>query len=142
MSACSSTIGPQEVWSGEKPTPLEQAMLTFYHYAKCATCVKAKKYLMAKGYNLKEVDITTDPPNPAILTGLIQKSGRPYTDFLNRSGQVYREQDMKEKVASLSEKEIVAILARNGRLIKRPIVTDGKQTTVGFSEAEFSKHWP
>jgi arsenate reductase len=117
-------------------------MLTFYHYAKCSTCVKAKKHLMAGGYHLKEVDITTDPPDTAMLTDLIKKSGRPYTDFLNRSGQTYREQKMKDKVASLSEKEIVAILSQNGRLIKRPIVTDGKQTTVGFSEAEFSKHWP
>jgi arsenate reductase len=117
-------------------------MLTFYHYARCGTCIKAKKYLTSKGYALQEIDITTAPPSAAELTRLIARSGRPYTDFLNRSGVQYREKNMKEKVKQLSEKEIVAMLASEGRLIKRPIVTDGTEVTVGFSEADFKKAWP
>ncbi len=115
--------------------------MTFYHYAKCTTCVKARKELLAKGYLLKAVDITTAPPDTAMLVALIQKSGRPYTDFLNRSGQAYREQNLKEKVSRLSEREIVAILSQNGRLIKRPIVTDGEKVTVGFNATEFARVW-
>ncbi len=117
-------------------------MLTFYHYAKCSTCVKAKKHLTALGHPLKEIDLTTDPPSAKTLTDLIAKSGRPYTDFLNRSGVQYREENMKEKVQRLSQEEIIRILARNGRLIKRPIVTDGKRVTVGFDAREFDTAWP
>jgi len=116
-------------------------ILTFYHYPKCATCAKAKKALRLKGYILKEVDVTTTPPSQAILARLIQKSGLRYTDFLNRSGAVYREQKMREKVDKLSEREVVAMLAQNGRLIKRPLVTDGEKVTVGFNAAEFAKIW-
>ncbi len=116
-------------------------MLTFYHYSRCMTCVKAQKYLTSRGFQLHEIDITTNPPSEKQLTALIKKSGRPYTDFLNRSGIQYREQKMKEKVGHLSEREIVALLAENGRLIKRPIVTEGEKVTVGFNPDDFSRVW-
>jgi arsenate reductase len=116
-------------------------MLTFYHYTRCNTCVIAKKYLVAKGHSLKEVDITTNPPPAGVLTNLIKKSGRPYTDFLNRSGAQYRQENMKERLKHLPEEEIVNLLASNGRLIKRPIVTDGERVTVGFNKADFDRIW-
>lgn len=116
-------------------------MLKFYHYAKCQTCVKAKKFLTGKQYALQEIDITTSPPSARELKELIKKSGKPYANFLNRSGVQYREKNMKEKVKQLSEDEIIKILSEDGRLIKRPIVTDGKKTTVGFNEEEFKKIW-
>ncbi len=122
-----------------KPAPKN---LAFFHYARCSTCVKAKQRLIEQGYTLDETDITTHPPSASLLADFIQKSGRPYTDFLNRSGTAYREENMKEKVARLSEQDVIRMLSENGRLIKRPIVTDGKKVTVGFSAAEFSLIWP
>ncbi|MHB8482667.1 MAG: arsenate reductase family protein [Nitrospiria bacterium] len=116
-------------------------MLKFYHYSKCQTCVKAKKFLTARRHQLEEIDITTSPPSFTELKGYIQKSGRPYTDFLNRSGIQYREKNMKELVKTLPENDVVKILSGEGRLIKRPIVTDGKKVTVGFNEEEFKKIW-
>ena len=41
----------------------------------------------------------------------------------------------------MSEDEQIALLASNGRLIKRPIVTDGDQVTVGFKEETYEQHW-
>lgn len=116
-------------------------MLTFYGYAKCSTCVNAKKFLAALGQSLTDIDITTAPPSTNELRGLIAKSGRPYTDFLNRSGLQYRALDMKSKVKMLPENAIIQLLASEGRLIKRPIVTDGTRVTVGFSTEVFRKTW-
>lgn len=116
-------------------------MLTVFGYPKCSTCVNAKKFLSKIGLKMDEIDITVSPPSAEELRGLIGKSGRPYTDFLNRSGVQYRALNMKEKVKTLPEGEVVNLLASEGLLIKRPIVTDGKRVTVGFSPEEFSKVW-
>lgn len=116
-------------------------MLTFYGYAKCSTCVNAKKFLATLGRPITEIDITTTPPSAPELRLLIAMSGRPYTDFLNRSGVLYRERNMKERVKTLPEDAIVTMLAAEGRLLKRPIVTDGKRVTVGFAPDEFRKVW-
>jgi len=116
-------------------------MLTVFGYPKCSTCVNAKKFLSKLGYTMQEIDINVSPPSAMELRGLIEKSGRPYTAFLNRSGVQYRALNMKEKVKTLPEDEVVKLLASEGRLIKRPIVTDGKGVTVGFSPEEYSKIW-
>lgn len=117
-------------------------MLTVYHYPRCQTCVKARRYLVDRGYTLREIDITLAPPSAARLKALIAQSGRSYTDFLNRSGEQYRQLDMKERLKRMSEDEVVALLARVGKLIKRPIVTDGARVTVGYKPEEFGKIWP
>lgn len=116
-------------------------MLKFYGYSKCDTCRRAKRWLESKGKKFEDIDITLDPPKLAELKSFLEKSGRMLKDFLNKSGLQYRALNMKEKVKALPEAKILEMLAKEGRLIKRPIVTDGKKVTVGFDEKEFAKHW-
>ncbi|MBI1823655.1 MAG: Spx/MgsR family RNA polymerase-binding regulatory protein [Nitrospirae bacterium] len=116
-------------------------MLKFYHYAKCQTCVKAKRYLTGKRLPFQEIDITTSPPSVTELKMIIRQSGKTVSQFLNRSGVQYRAKNMKELIKKLSEDDIIVMLSQDGRLIKRPLVTDGKKSTVGFQEEEFSKQW-
>jgi len=116
-------------------------MLKFYGYSKCDTCRKAKQWLLKHGREVAEIDITTDPPKFADLKTLLLKSGKPLEAFLNRSGVQYRALNMKDKVKTLSQIAVLKLLAGEGRLIKRPIVTDGKKVTVGFDEKEFKKIW-
>ena len=106
-----------------------------------APCVTAKNFLTDLGYPLREIDITTSPPSKDLLLALIIRSGRPYTDFLNRSGLAYRALNMKEQIKTLKEDAVITLLASKGRLIKRPIVTDGTKVTVGFSPDTFKKIW-
>lgn len=48
---------------------------------------------------------------------------------------------MKDKLADMSEDEKYDLLASNGMLIKRPIVTDGKTVTVGYKEEQYEQVW-
>ncbi len=41
----------------------------------------------------------------------------------------------------MSEDEMTELLASDGMLIKRPIVTDGQNVTVGFKEETFEETW-
>jgi arsenate reductase len=54
---------------------------------------------------------------------------------------MYRELDIKNRLASLTEAEALDLLAAHGKLCKRPIVTDGKRHTVGFKEDVFAATW-
>lgn len=116
-------------------------MLQFYGYNKCGTCRKAKQWLDARDLSFREIDITQKPPSLAQLKRLYQASGKELKAFLNTSGLQYRALNMKEKLKQLSELEVLKMLAQEGRLIKRPLVTDGKRVTVGFREEEFSTAW-
>jgi arsenate reductase (glutaredoxin) len=113
--------------------------LTFYWYPKCGTCRKAKKWLDEHGIDVQAVHIVENPPTKAELTELYRKSGLPLKKFFNTSGMKYRQLGLKEKVNTASEEELLEILASDGMLIKRPILTDGTHVLVGFQEGQYEK---
>ncbi|WP_071460659.1 arsenate reductase family protein [Bacillus massilinigeriensis] len=115
--------------------------LTFYWYPKCGTCRNAKKWLDANEIAYNEVHIVESPPSRSELEDLYHKSGLELKKFFNTSGQKYRELGMKDKVKTASESELLDILASDGMLIKRPILTDGQKVTVGFKEEDYVKAW-
>nr|WP_263324972.1 arsenate reductase family protein [Neobacillus sp. Marseille-Q6967] len=115
--------------------------LTFYWYPKCGTCRNAKKWLDAHQVSYKEVHIVENPPSRAELQDFYQKSGLELKKFFNTSGQKYRELGIKDKMKTTTEDELLDLLASDGMLIKRPLLTDGQKVTVGFKEDEYEKTW-
>lgn len=113
----------------------------YYGYPKCTTCKKAEKWLTEHNISFEATNIAEQPPSEEALKKMIASSGLPLKKFFNTSGQKYRELGLKEKLSTMSEDEQVSLLASNGMLIKRPLVTNGEKTTVGFSEATFEDVW-
>lgn len=116
-------------------------MLLFYGYKKCGTSRKAEKFLNTHQIAYEFIDITQNPPDQAQLERLIAQSGQPVRKFFNTSGQVYRQLGLKDKLKDMQEGEMISLLARNGKLIKRPLVSNGTISSVGFREAEFEQKW-
>ncbi|WP_127532622.1 Spx/MgsR family RNA polymerase-binding regulatory protein [Paenibacillus kobensis] len=116
--------------------------LNIYLYAKCGTCRSAVKSLQAKGWELEQHDLF-DQGAPSIeeLRTLVERSGLELKKFFNTSGEVYKELGLKDKLPGMTEEERLALLASNGRLVKRPIVTDGKKVTLGYKEDVFEQEW-
>jgi len=112
-----------------------------YLYPACGTCRKAKKWLGDRHIGVKEIHIVEHPPSREEIKGLFEKSGLELKKFFNTSGQKYRELGLKDKVQTASQDELLDLLASDGMLLKRPIITDGKKVTVGFREAEFERVW-
>ncbi|MEH7501276.1 arsenate reductase family protein [Neobacillus drentensis] len=115
--------------------------LTFYWYPKCGTCRNAKKWLDAHQLSYEEVHIVELPPSREELQNFYQKSGLELKKFFNTSGMKYRELGIKDKMKSATDEELLELLASDGMLIKRPILTDGERVTVGFKEEEYEKMW-
>ncbi|MBN2979888.1 MULTISPECIES: Spx/MgsR family RNA polymerase-binding regulatory protein [Cohnella] len=115
--------------------------LHVYHYPKCGTCRKAVNWLKENGYELELTDIFEQPPSEDELRKLIAQSGLPVAKWFNTSGEVYKEQKLKDKLPNLTDDEKISLLSGNGRLIKRPVMTDGRKATVGFREQDIFPVW-
>ncbi|MFH7818636.1 arsenate reductase family protein [Neobacillus thermocopriae] len=115
--------------------------LTFYWYPKCGTCRKAKKWLDEHNLAYETVHIVENPPSREELVDLYHKSGLELKKFFNTSGQKYRELGVKDRLKTATEDELLDLLASDGMLIKRPLLTDGEHVTVGFKEEEYEKMW-
>lgn len=115
--------------------------IKFIHYPRCTTCKKAQKWLDEKGINYEAIHIVEQAPTKEELKTYWEKSGLPLKKFFNTSGQRYRALGLKDKLSTMSEDEQLELLASDGMLIKRPIVTDGEKVTLGFKEEEFANTW-
>lgn len=116
-------------------------MLKFYGYKKCDTCRKAERFLQQAGIGYEFIDITGHPPTAQELAAIVQRANVPLNKLFNTSGVQYRELKIKERLSALPDQEILILLAGNGRLIKRPLITDGERATVGFSAERFAAIW-
>lgn len=111
--------------------------LLFVQYPKCGTCRKAAKWLAENGVSVDSRDISLDNPKKEELAEWLKKSGLAISRFFNTSGRIYRENNLKEKVATASENELLNILASDGMVVKRPILVGSDFVLVGFNEEEW-----
>ena len=106
-------------------------------YSGCSTCKKALRWLADHDVDVDVRPIVDAPPTAAELAAWIPKSGRPVKKWLNTSGQSYRALG-KAKVDGTSDADLVKWLAKDGKLVKRPVVVTAKVVLVGFDEAAYA----
>lgn len=113
--------------------------LLFVEYPKCTTCKRAKKFLVENNIEFEDRHIVEENPTKEELKIWLEKSGLPINKFFNTSGVLYREMQLKDKVKTLSEDELLDILSTNGMLVKRPIIVKDDVVLVGFKEEEWNE---
>ena len=113
--------------------------MKFICYPKCTTCQKAKKWLDEKGITYERRDIKENNPTVSELKEWYKISGLPLKKFFNTSGLLYKSMDLKNKLPEMSDDEQIELLASDGMLVKRPILTDGRKVIVGFREKEYEE---
>ena len=112
-------------------------MLKFICYPKCTTCQKAKMWLDDNNIPYELRDIKLNNPTLEELTEWYKKSGLPLKKFFNTSGLLYKSMELKNKLPTMTEDEMLKLLATDGMLVKRPILVGNDFVLVGFKEAEW-----
>ena len=114
-------------------------MIKFICYPKCTTCQKAKKWLDDNRVEYELRDIKLDNPTQDELTEWHKKSGLLLKKFFNTSGLLYKSLDLKNKLTSMSDDEMLKLLASDGMLVKRPLLVGDDFVLVGFKETEWKE---
>lgn len=109
----------------------------FLQYPTCSTCQKAKKWLTENGIEYTNRLIVEENPTAEELKEWLERSGLPIKRFFNTSGLVYKELQLKDKLPTMSVDQQIALLATNGKLVKRPLVVTSKLVLIGFKPQEW-----
>lgn len=112
-------------------------MLKFICYPKCTTCQKARKWLDENNIQYEFRDIKIENPTLEELTAWYKLSGLPLRKFFNTSGLLYKSMELKTKLPNMTEEEMLALLATDGMLVKRPLAVGDDFVLVGFKEADW-----
>ena len=113
--------------------------MTFICYPKCITCQKAQKWLDEQGVAYTLRNIKEDKPSYDELKAWYAQSGLPLKKFFNTSGLLYKSLALKDKLPTMSEEEMLQLLATDGMLVKRPLVIGDGFVLVGFKEADWQE---
>ena len=101
-------------------------------YSRCTTCKGVEKMIKDLGLDYESRDIKEDNPTAREIEDWHQKTGLPIKRFFNTSGKIYRENNIKDKLETMTDKEAYDLLATDGMLVKRPILfTDDGEIFVG-----------
>lgn len=113
-------------------------MLKFICYPKCSTCQKARKWLDEKGIPYELRDIKAENPTAEELAVWYGRSGLPLRKFFNTSGLLYKSMELKTKLPTMTDGEMLALLATDGMLVKRPLLIGDDVVLVSFREADWA----
>ena len=111
--------------------------MKFICYPKCTTCQRAQKWLDERNLEYEFRDIKQNNPTKEELTVWYKNSGLPLKKFFNTSGLLYKSLDLKNKLSTMTEDEMLTLLATDGMLVKRPLVIAENYVLVGFKEKEW-----
>jgi len=109
---------------------------TIYGIKNCDTIKKARRFMEAHDVEYTFHDYRADGVDKKQLTAWVKKHG--WETVLNKRGTTWRQLDDKTK-ASTSEANVVNLLTEHPAMIKRPILVNGKQSLVGFSESKYTE---
>ncbi len=88
--------------------------------------------MLEKGLSFEKRDIKENNPTVAEIEKWHAASNLELKKFFNTSGLVYRELNLKDTLADMSEEEQYQLLSTNGMLVKRPIlIFDSEEVLVG-----------
>jgi arsenate reductase (glutaredoxin) len=108
--------------------------------SKCSTCRNAVKWLRDRKIAFVEKPIRETPPTAAELRAMLKLQRGEVRRLFNTSGLEYRALGLKDKLATMSEDDAIALLASNGMLVRRPFLLRGKTIgLVGFDAAAWAK---
>ena len=114
-----------------------------YTYARCSTCREAVQWLRERGVAFAERPIVDTPPTPAELRRMLTHQQGNVRRLFNTSGLEYRAQNLATELPALDEAAALALLAGNGRLVKRPFVLGPDFGLVGFDAVKWAAvNWP
>lgn len=114
-----------------------------YEYKACNTCKKALKFLDSQKVKYEAIPIVEHPPTLTELKQMlkyVKDAGGSFKNLFNTSGVQYRELKISDKIkAGMTEDEALKLLAKNGKLIKRPFILTKNNGIVGFNETALKK---
>lgn len=108
-----------------------------YGLNRCDTCVKARKWLDAKGIAHTFIDYRDHPVDAASLTTWAGKVGG-WEKLVNRASTTWRGLSEAEK-ATADAAGWLALIAAHPTLVRRPVlVTPDGQVSVGFKDTTWA----
>lgn len=104
-------------------------MTKVFHNPRCAKSRAAVELLESLGLEFEIVKYLDDPPSEEELAGIVKMLGISPEQLVRRGEKLFKELKLADR--ELTDKEWIATLSANPKLIERPIVIHDGKAAVG-----------
>ncbi|WP_270179260.1 Spx/MgsR family RNA polymerase-binding regulatory protein [Alkalihalobacillus sp. CinArs1] len=108
--------------------------LLFYTYPSCTSCRKTKAWLKENHVDFEERHLFKDTPTIDELKQIITMSTEGIEEILAKRSTSFKKLDMN--IEDLTVTEMLELMHNEPKLLRRPIVTNGKKLIVGYNKSE------
>ena len=98
-----------------------------YHNPRCSKSRATLALLRERGVDVEIIDYIETPPSKDTLRALLRKLGGPALGMVRTEEQEFRPHAQR----ALTDEEVIDLLAREPRLLQRPIVELGGAARIG-----------
>lgn len=113
--------------------------ITFFTYPSCTSCRKTKAWLSEMGVKYEERHLYKNPPTSEELLEIIKKTSNGTEELLSTRSQMFKNLDVD--IENLKVSELLEMLSREPRLLKRPILTDGNNIVIGYDKPALEQYF-
>lgn len=111
--------------------------LVFYTYPSCTSCRKTKAWLKQNHVDYEERHLFKETPDIDELLDIIKLTREGIKEILATRSETFK--NLNVDINDLKVSEVLQLLHDEPRLLRRPILTDGKKLVVGFNKSGLQK---
>jgi Spx/MgsR family transcriptional regulator len=111
--------------------------LVFYTYPSCTSCRKTKAWLKQNHVDYEERHLFKETPDIDELLNIIKLTREGVKEILATRSETFKK--LNVDIDDLKVSEMLQLLHDEPRLLRRPILTDGKKLVVGFDQSGLQK---
>ncbi len=113
-------------------------MIQLYGIPNCDTMRKARKWLTDHGMEYVFHDYRKEGVNETLLRAWVKQLG--WETLLNRRGMMWRKLSQEQR-DNIDQASAIRIMLATPSIIKRPVLVQGEQILVGFSEDRYQEYF-
>ncbi|MFY0546371.1 Spx/MgsR family RNA polymerase-binding regulatory protein [Brevibacillus sp. H7] len=107
--------------------------ITFFTYPSSTSAIKTKAWLTKHGVNYEERHLLKKPPTVDELMEIAKLTKQGMDELLATRSQEFKQ--LGVNIEELTVSELLTLLSEKPQLLKKPIITDGKNLIVGYDSA-------
>ncbi|ALC81618.1 MULTISPECIES: Spx/MgsR family RNA polymerase-binding regulatory protein [Bacillus] len=111
--------------------------LTFYSYPSCTSCRKTKHWLKANQIDFTERHLFKETPTIEELKHILSLTTEGIDEILATRSQIFKKLDLD--FDELTVNELLDILHKEPKLLRRPLLIEGQKLVVGYNPSELLK---
>ena len=119
-----------------------KAMIKLFSSTNCVSSKKMKQWLMANKLEFKEINILENSLQRGDIMRILSLTELGAEENISKRSNIYKELSQTIEFDELTTNQLVDLIIKNHRMLRRPLLVDDYRLQVGYNEDDIRKFLP